>query len=211
MAGSGNALSFQSLSQVFGGKAKGIDLHRGLRYAVVRNEHRLQSALGKVLLEQRNQGIRMAVLIRVGSRLFQLTPVTDGVSQNAVDQGSRLGIFTVFLRQGDGFVHRRAVRDFVQFIELIEPQMENVPHHRMQILSSAREQLLEVKIQLLPVLGDSVAQPAGQRRVPAVQPVPADGRFQHGVGPGILPAAGDQRVQRGFPGAHQASRGWPRK
>ena len=211
MAESGNALPFQPGLQVFSGKAKGVHLHRGLRHAVVRNEHRLQSALGKVLLEQRNQGIRMAVLIRVRSRLFQLTPVTDGVSQNAVNQGSRLGIFAVFFSQGNGFIHRRAVRDFVQFIELIEPQVENVPHHRVQILQSAREQLLQVKIQLLPVLGDSVAQPAGQCRVPAVQPVPADGRFQHGVGPSILPAAGDQRIQRGFPGAHQASRGWPRK
>ena len=89
--------------------------------------------------------------------------------------------------------------------------MENVPHHRMQILESAREQLAQIEIQLLPVLGDSVAKPRCQCRVPAVQPVPADGRFQHGVGPGILPAAGNQRIQRGFPGAHQASRGWPRK
>ena len=76
----------------------------------------------------------MAVLIRVRSRLFQLTPVTDGVSQNAVDQGSRSGILPVFFRQNHGFVHRRAVRDFVQCIELIEPQVEDIPHHRMQIL-----------------------------------------------------------------------------
>ena len=153
----------------------------------------------------------MAVLISVGSRLFQLTPVTDGVSQNTVDQGGRLGIFTVFFCQGNGFVHRRAVRDFVQRIELIEPQVEDIPHHRVKTLHTAPEQLLEVKIQLLPVLGDSVAKPRCQCRVPAVQSVPADGCFQHGVGPGILPAAGNQRVQRGFPGAHQASRGWPRK
>ena len=65
----------------------------------------------------------MAVLIRVRSRLFQLTPVTDGISQNAVDQGGRSGIFTVFLRQGDGFVHRRTVGNLVQFIELIQPQV----------------------------------------------------------------------------------------
>ena len=90
--------------------------------------------------------------------------------------------------------------------------MEDIPHHRVQILHPSGEQLRQEKVQQPPVLQHAVAQPGGQGRVPAIQMVPLDIVLQHAVGPGRPLPAGDQRVQRGFSGSHTyPSNGWPRK
>ena len=182
--------------------AQGVDLHHRLRCGVVGNQGGLQRSLGKVGLQKGNQWVRMAVAVGIGNRLYQLSPGPRRAAQDAVDQGGRLWVFAIFLRQGHGFVYRGAVGNFVQFIDLIQPQVKNVPHHRVQVLQPSRQELLQIKVQLVPVLQDAVAQPGGQGCVPAVQAVPADILLQHAVGPGPAFAAGHQRVQRRFPGPH---------
>ena len=81
-------------------------------------------------------------------------------------------------------------------------------NHRVQVLELAGEQLLEVKIQLAPVLQNTVAKPGCQRCLSAVQSIPEGVGFENAVAPGAVLAAGDEHIQRSFPCAHnQASRG----
>ena len=96
-------------------------------------------------------------------------------------------------------------------VDLAKTQMENIMSHRMQILDLSGEQLLQIKVQLVPVLKDTVAKSCCQSRIPAIQPITDHIFFQNSVGPGTILAAGNQRIQRCFPGAHYAFRGWPRK
>ena len=90
---------------------------------------------------------------------------------------------------------------------LIESQMENIPHRRMQAFHLAGEQLPQIKVQQSPVLDHTVAKAGSQSRISSIQPVTAQILFQHAVGPAILLAAGDQRIQRRFSGAHYGFRG----
>ena len=80
--------------------------------------------------------------------------------------------------------------------------MQNIVNNRMQILQFSRQQLLQIMIQLQPVLHHAVAKPGGQRRIPPIQPIPGNIIFQHAVGPARLLAAGDQHIQRRFSGTH---------
>ena len=109
--------------------------------------------------------------------------------------------------QGRGGPHGGAFWDLVQLINLVQPQMEDVPHHGMEVFQPPRQELLQVKIQLVPVLQDAVAQPRSQRRVPWGQAVPGNIFFQRPVRPCAAFTAGDQRVQRRFSRAHQRSKG----
>ena len=124
-------------------------------------------------------------------------------AQNAVDQArGKTLFFTILLRQIHGLIHRRIVRHLIQFVNLVQAQMEDIVNHRMQIPDLAGEQLFQIPVQLVPVLEDTVAKPCRQRRVPAVQPVTEDVLLQHAVGPGAIFPAGDQRIQRSLSGAH---------
>ena len=207
----GYSLPFQQLHQSRSGSPQGIHLHHRLGRGIVGNQHRLQSPLGHIGLQERNQSIGMAVFIRIGSRFLQLSLCADGISQHTVDQGGSLGIAVIFLGKYHRLVDSGGFRDLVQLVDLVQSQMEDIPHHRVQIPEFPGQQLLQVKVQLAPVLRNSVAQPGSQSCIPGIQAVPLDVLLQHTVGPGPLLAAGDQRIQRRFPGAHQVSRGWPRK
>ena len=59
--------------------------------------------------------------------------------------------------------------------------MEDIPHHRLYILQPPGEQLLQVEVQLSPVLDHAVAQPCRQSRIPAVQPVMLNVLLQNAV------------------------------
>jgi len=59
--------------------------------------------------------------------------------------------------------------------------MENVPHNGMKVFQPPRQELLQVKIQLVPVLQDAVAQTRRQRRIPGGQAIPGDIFLQHGI------------------------------
>ena len=208
---SGDPLPFQPLQQLGCGDPQSIHLHHRLRRFVIRFQHGLQLSFWQIRLQKGDQLVRMAVAIGIGYRLFQGSLGSYGIAQNAVDQRGHFGVLTIFFCQGDGFVHRGAFRDLIHLIDLVQSQMQNVPGCGMQILQLSGEQLLKVKVQLAPVLLHAVAQSCCQRRVPAVQPVPLDIVLQHAVGPGAVLPAGDQRIQRRLSGAHQLSRGWPRK
>ena len=122
-----------------------LDGDRGSR--VVGNQHRLQHSLGETLLEQGNQGIRVAVAVRIGHRLLPGAQGAGGIAQHGVDQCR--GVFlplAIFLRQLHRLIDGGAFRNFVHFMKLIQPQVENVPHHGMQIGNLAGEQLPQIKV-----------------------------------------------------------------
>ena len=102
-------------------------------------------------------------------------------AQDGIHQRPGLRIFAIFFCQRHRFIHGGAFWDLVQLINLVQPQMEDVPHHGMEIFQPPRQELLQVKIQLVPVLQDAVAQPRSQRRVPGGQTIPGDIIFQHGI------------------------------
>ena len=145
----------------------------------------------------------MAVLVHPGSRLLQAVLFISGLSQNGVDQsGSEPLLFAILLRQINGFVDGGGIGDTVQLKKLVQAQMENIVDHGMEVFDLAGEELLEVEVQLHPVLEHAVAEAGSQTCVSAVQPVPDDVLLHDAVGPGALLAAGDQGIQGGFTCAH---------
>ena len=197
----------QPLGQFLRGNSEGVHLHHRLGCGVVGNEHGFQLSLGQVCFQQGNQLVRVAVAIGVGHRLLQGSLRRRCLTQNGIHQRPGLRIFAIFFCQRHRFIHGGAFWDLVQLINLVQPQMEDVPHHGMEVFQPPRQELLQVKIQLVPVLQDAVAQPRSQRRVPWGQAVPGNIFFQRPVRPCAAFTAGDQRVQRRFSRAHQRSKG----
>ena len=78
----------------------------------------------------------MAVLVRVGHRLLQTPLGPHGIAQNPVDQ-TVTARGPVLPGKADGFVHRRAVRYLVQIINLIESQVQDIPHRRVELFDRA--------------------------------------------------------------------------
>ena len=132
-------------------------------------------------------------------------------AQHAVDEAGRPGV-GVFLALLHRLVDAGGGGDLVGHGELVDAQAQDIQHHGLQIPELPFEESADVEIQQHPVLQHPVAQAAGQGGVPAVQAVAGDVFLQDAVGPGVPPAAGDQRRQGGGAGAHGVSgRGWPRK
>ena len=197
----------QPLGQFLRGNSEGVHLHHRLGRGVVGNEHGFQLALGQVCFQQGDQLVRVAVAVGIGHRLLQGSLRRRRLAKNGVYQRPGLRIFAVFLRHRHRFIHGGAFWDLVQLINLVQPQMEDVPHHGMEVFQPPRQELSKNKIQLVPVLQDAVAQPRSQRRVPWGQAVPGNIFFQRPVRPCAAFTAGDQRVQRRFSRAHQRSNG----
>ena len=55
------------------------------------------------------------------------------------------------------FIDSGRLRDLIHQKDLIQTQMQNVPHRRVQILQLAGQQLFQVKIQLAAVLQHTIA------------------------------------------------------
>ena len=174
-------LPVQPLGQLLRRNPEGVHLHHRLGCGIVGNEHGFQLALWQVCFQQGDQLVRVAVAVGIGRRLLQGSLRRRRLAQNGVYQRPGLRIFAVFLRQRHRFIHGGAFGNFVQLINLVQPQMEDVPHHGMEVFQPPREKLPEEKIQLVPVLQDAVAQPRGQRRVPGGQVIPGDIFFQHRI------------------------------
>ena len=199
----GDAGLLQFLSQSGGGGDQGVDLDHGLGGFVVCLQHGLHFGLAQIPDQQIHQNLGMAVFVHPGGGLLQGIFFSGGLSQDGVDQSRGVALFfAVFLGQGHGFVDRSAVRHPVQLEELIQAQMENIVDHGVQILDLAGEELLEVEVQLHPVLEHAVAEAGSQTCIPAVQAVPDNVLLHDAVGPGALLAAGDQGIQGGFTCAH---------
>ena len=211
MGPGGDARLCQPGGQTGGVHLQGVHLNHGFGCLVIGNQHGFQLPLGQVGFQKGNQFLRVAVAVSVGDRLFQLPLGIRRPTEHSVDQSRRFGVFAVPLGQGNRLVHRGRIGNSVQLINLVQSQMKNVPHRRVQILQPSGEQLSKIIVQLAPVLNHAIAQPGGQRRIPAVQPIPMNIGFQHPIGPGAFLPAGNQRIQRRLPGAHQPFRGCPRK
>ena len=199
----GDAGLLQLLGQSGGGGLQGVDLDHSLGGLVVGLQHRLHFGFAQIPDQQIHQHLGMAVLVHPGSGLLQGIFFSGGLSQDGVDQSRGVTLFfAVFLGQSHGFVHRSAVRHPVQLKELVQAQMENIVDHGVQILDLAGEELLEVEVQLHPILEHAVAESGGQTCIAAVQAVPDNVLLHDAVGPGALFTAGDQGIQGGFTCAH---------
>ena len=168
-----------------------------------------------IAAQQIDQSLGMAVAVFQAGGLLQLALGAHSAAQHRVHKprGGALKA-AILLCQCHRFIDSGAVRDLVQFIDLIQAQMQDIPHHRMQILNLARQQLGQEKVQQVSVLQHAIAQPGSKGSVPSVQAVPCDIIFQHAIRPGRLLAAGDQGIQCRLSCAHNnpsSSWGWPRK
>ena len=201
---------FQGFLQIIPGCFQGIYLNDGLRGGVVRLQYGFQHSLRHIGFQQGDQCLRVAVFVLIRGGLQELALGPDGAAKNAVDQ-PRLTLGGIFLRQNHRLVDGGAVRHPVQVVDLVEPQMQDIPGGRVEGFQFPLQQLLQIEVQPAPVLQDPVAQPGSQGRFPSVQPVPPDGVLQHGIGPASLTAAGNEGAEGRFPCPHQSFRGWPRK
>ena len=182
---------------------QGVHLNHRPGCFIVGPEHIFNTVFSHIIPKLFDQLPGMGVPIFQRGRLFQAALGFYSASEHTVHKSRGIALlFTVFLRQIHALVHSGAGRNFVHFIDLIQTQMENIMDHRMQVLHFAGEQLLQIEVQLVPVLQHTVAEPGSQSRIPTVQPVTKDILLHHTVGPGPLRPAGDQRIQRCFSGAH---------
>ena len=185
------------------GTGQRISLHRQ-RYGRIVALKQLRQRIPHLPSQQLGQGLGMTVAqSRVGRRR-QLVSLAQGAAEHAVNQPRSLPV-GVFLALVHRLVDCGRGRNLVQKPELIESQPENIQHHRLEPRRAALDQAVQPMVQQQPVLHHAVNQPRGQGSVPAVQAVPGDIFLEGPVGPSALPAAGNQRGQRGGSGVHTAS------
>ena len=202
----------QSGSQIVCSDLQGIHLNHRIGGGIVGFQHSFQPLFPHIAAQQRNQVCRMAVTVLQRGGFFQRTLCAYRISQHRIDQSRSIFLLrAVFFCQRHGFIYRRAFRNLVQFIDLIQSQVQDIPHHRMQIPQLACQQLFQIKVQLLPVLQHTIAKMGRQPSIPAIQPIPLDVIFQHTIGPGTVFPAGNQRIERCLSRTHGVYRGWPRK
>ena len=88
-----------------------------------------------------------AVAIRVGHRLLPKAQGAGGIAQHGVDQCRSIFLpLAIFFRQLHRLIDGGTFRNFVHFMELIQPQVENVPHHGMKIADFPGEQLPQIEV-----------------------------------------------------------------
>ena len=193
----------QHLRQSLHGGPQGVHLDYGQRNVVVGGQHGLQHFAAQILLQRINELLGMTVPDSQGIRHFQRSLGPYGIAENPVDQSRHFRLEpAIFLCQQHRLIDGGAVWNFIQFVDLVQPQVQDIPDHGVQVLHLAGEQLCQEKVQQCPVLLHAVAEPGGQGCIPAVQLVPGDIILQNAVGPGALLPAGNENIQCGFSSRH---------
>ena len=122
--------------------------------------------------------------------------------QHAVGIAGGAGV-GVFFHQLHRLVYGGAVGDPGEEHQLIGTQTQGVQHLRGDLFQGACRKAAQQKIQIFPVLQHAVSNGGGQGGL--LSPHTGAGLFQIQVGPGPLPAEGDQRPQGSFSRAQHVS------